>query len=70
MLLLPGNMQLFGAVAISREQNPVLAVSISRERLVHNEGFEQLKEFVRGGIDWMTRLLCQGDSKITSAVHQ
>ena len=54
MLLLPGNMQLFGSVAISRDENPGLAVSISRERLVQNESFEQLKRFVRDGIDWMT----------------
>ena len=54
MLSLPGNMQLFGAVALSREQNPGLAVGISRERLVQNDTYEQLKQFVRGGIDWMT----------------
>lgn len=54
MLALPGNMQLFGAVAISRERNPGIAVSISRERLVQNETFEHLKRFVRAGIDWMT----------------
>ena len=54
MLALPGNMQLFGSVAISREKNPGIIVSISRERLVQNETFEQLKRFVRAGIDWMT----------------
>ena len=54
MLLLPGNMQLFGSVAISRELNPGLSVSISRERLVQNDSFTQLKAFVRSGIDWMT----------------
>ena len=54
MLALPGNMQLFGAVAISRERNPGIAVSISRERLVQNETFDHLKSFVRAGIDWMT----------------
>ncbi len=54
MLSLPGNMQLFGAVSISRDENPDLSVSISRERLVHNESFDQLKQFVRNGIDWMT----------------
>ena len=54
MLLLPGNMQLFGSVAISRDRNPGLSVSISRERLVHNESFTRLKAFVRSGIDWMT----------------
>ena len=54
MLSLPGNMQLFGAVSISRENNPGLIVSISRERMVENDSFLQLKQFVRGGIDWMT----------------
>ena len=54
MLSLPGNMQLFGSVAISRERNSEIEVSISRERLVHNESFEHLKHFVRGGINWMT----------------
>ena len=54
MLSLPGNMQLFGAVSISREKNPGLIVNISRERLVQNESFDQLKQFVRGGINWMT----------------
>lgn len=54
MLSLPGNMQLFGAVTLSREQNPGLVVGISRERLVQNDTYEQLKQFVRGGIDWMT----------------
>lgn len=54
MLLLPGNMQLFGSVALSRERNPAIAVNIGRERLVQNEAFDELKEFVRSGIDWMT----------------
>ena len=54
MLSLPSNMQLFGAVAISRENNPELSVSISREQLVHNDSFAQLKRFVRDGINWMT----------------
>lgn len=54
MLMLPGNMQLFGAVSLSRDRNPEVTVSISRERLVHNDTYEQLKRFVRNGIDWMT----------------
>lgn len=54
MLSLPGNMQLFGSVAISREHNPGLSVSISREQFVQNSSFTQLKTFVRDGIDWMT----------------
>ena len=54
MLALPGNMQLFGSVAISRESNPDLTVALSRERLVQNDSYAQLKMFVRSGIDWMT----------------
>ena len=54
MLLLPGNMQLFGSVAISRKRNPRLAAGISRERLLENDSYDQLKRFVRDGIDWMT----------------
>ena len=54
MLNLPGNMQLFGSVAISRDKNPQIAVSINRERLVQNDSFKQLKTFVRSGINWLT----------------
>ena len=54
MLMLPGNMQIFGSVALAREKNSALAVSINRERLVQNDSFNHLKTFVRNGIDWMT----------------
>jgi signal transduction histidine kinase len=54
MLLLPGNNQLVGAVSISRMKNPNVELNISRERLIENEAFEELKYFVRLGIDWMT----------------
>lgn len=54
MLLLPGNMQLFGTVWLSRLTNPDIQLNISRERLVENEAFEELKKLVRLGIDWMT----------------
>lgn len=54
MLLLPGNMQLFGSVSLSRLTNPDIHVNISRERLVENEAFAELKRFVRLAIDWMT----------------
>ena len=63
MLSLPGNMNLFGAVALSRERNPRLTVSISRERLVQNESFAQLKRFVRDGINWMTVCYARGQFK-------
>lgn len=67
MLLLPGNMQLFGAVAISREHNSGLAVSIGREQLVQNNSFGQLKRFVRGGIDWMT--VCYARERANTRSH-
>lgn len=54
MLLLPGNMQLFGSVSLSRLTNPDIHLNISRERLLENEAFAELKRFVRLGIDWMT----------------
>jgi signal transduction histidine kinase len=56
MLLLPGNNQLFGAVFLSRERNPDLQMTLNRERLMENEAFRELKEFVRLGIDWLTVL--------------
>lgn len=54
MLQLPGNNQLFGAVSISRIQNPNVGLNISRERLIENAAFVSLKKFVRSGVNWMT----------------
>jgi len=54
MLQLPGNNQLFGAVSISRVRNPDVGLNISRERLIENTAFHNLKAFVRLGINWMT----------------
>jgi len=48
-----GNNQLFGAVEISRAQKSI-EVNVSRERLVENEAFIQLKRFVQISIDWVT----------------
>ena len=67
MLSLPSNMQLFGAVAISREKNPELSVGISREQLVHNDSFDQLKRFVRDGINWMTVCYAREKTRATSS---
>jgi len=53
-LLTPGNNQVFGAVAISRLKHPGIEINVSRERLVENEAFEQLRRFVQLGIYWMT----------------
>jgi signal transduction histidine kinase len=54
MLNLPGNNQLFGGVFISRQFHTNLIPTISRERLLANETFDDLVRFVRLGIDWMT----------------
>jgi signal transduction histidine kinase len=54
MLLLPGNNQLFGAVHLSRMRNKNLQLTVTRERLVENKAFIDLKRFVRLGIEWMT----------------
>jgi len=54
MLSLPGNNQLFGAVFLSRKNNPKISVTITRDRLLENKAFEELRNFVRLGIDWMT----------------
>jgi signal transduction histidine kinase len=53
-LLTPGNNQVFGAVAISRLKHSGIEVNVSRERLVENEAFDQLRRFVQLGIYWMT----------------
>jgi signal transduction histidine kinase len=54
MLQLPGNNQLFGAVSVSRVSNPNVSLNISRERLIENAAFLNLKTFVRLGVNWMT----------------
>ena len=54
MLSLPGNNQLFGAVFLSRQSNPKISVTVTRDRLLENKAFEELRNFVRTGIDWMT----------------
>jgi signal transduction histidine kinase len=53
-LLTPGNNQVFGAVYISQLQHPEIIPNVSRERLVENEAFNQLRYFVQLGVYWMT----------------
>lgn len=53
MLLLPGNMQLFGQVQLSRKQHPQFRIAADREGLVEDAAFEELKKFVRLGIEWL-----------------
>jgi len=54
MLFLPGNNQLFGRVGLSRLTNPEIRQTLNRERLIENDAFSELRNFVRLGIDWMT----------------
>lgn len=54
MLSLPGNNQLFGAVFLSREMNPEISLTVTRDRLLENVAFDELRKFVRLAIDWMT----------------
>jgi len=54
MLSLPANNQLFGAVFLSRRLNPEISLTVTRDRLLENIAFTQLREFVRLGMDWLT----------------
>ena len=53
-LLTPSYNQLFGAIQISRLKHPQIETNISRERLIENVAFDQLRRFVQLGIYWMT----------------
>ncbi len=54
MLLIPGNNQLFGSVFLSRTTNPEIQLTVTRDKLLSNEAFAELKQVVRLGIDWLT----------------
>ncbi len=54
MLNIPGNNQLFGGVHISKHKHPGIIPTLNREGLLENASLEQLRQFVRLGIDWMT----------------
>jgi len=54
MLSLPANNQLFGAVFLSRRLNPNISLTVTRDRLLENLAFTELRDFVRLGIDWLT----------------
>jgi len=50
------NHQLFGHVIFTTGENPAMEVTANRERLKDNESFEELRKFVRLGIDFATVL--------------
>lgn len=54
MLLLPGNMQVFGQVQLSRQEHPQFRIAADREGLVEDAAFDELRSFVRMGFDWLT----------------
>lgn len=50
------NDALFGHVIFKRKENPLLEITVNREKLLENEASEELKHFVRLGIDFATVL--------------
>jgi len=54
MLNHPKNMNLIGYVYISNYPNKIFEITMSREGFVENEAFEQLKKFIRRGLEWAT----------------
>ncbi len=50
------NNNLFGSVVFVRNDNPMLEITVNREKLIDNEVFEELRKFVRLGIDFTTVL--------------
>lgn len=52
-LLVPANnLNFFGHVALSSDANPLLEETSSREGLIENEAFEELRHFTRWALEW------------------
>lgn len=52
-LLVPANnFNFFGHVSLSSEENPLFEETSSREGLIENEAFEELKTFTRWALEW------------------
>jgi len=47
---------LFGHVMFARASNPSLEITVNRERIISSEAFEELRYFVRLGVDFATVL--------------
>ncbi|MGC9778871.1 MAG: ATP-binding protein [Candidatus Heimdallarchaeota archaeon] len=54
LLRLPPNKNLVGGVFLSRTNNLRIKQTVNRDRLMQNEAYEELKYFIRRGIDWLT----------------
>ena len=53
-LLIPRPNQLFGTVELARDRQPDIVVSADRERLDDNAAFDELVQFVRQGVTYLT----------------
>jgi len=52
-LLVPGNnSNFFGHIEVSSVENPFLEETSSREGLIENEAYEELRDFVRSCVEW------------------
>lgn len=67
-LLIPANNQnFFGQVVVDLDSNPLLEETSSREGLIENEAFEELRNFVRSGIQWaVLRVGTAREKKVTA----
>jgi signal transduction histidine kinase len=53
VLIVPANnVNFFGQVLLGREDNPLFEETSSREGLIENEAFEELRRFVRNSLEW------------------
>lgn len=57
------NHNLFGHVIISKQDNPAFEITINRDKLLENDAFEELRKFVRLGIDYAVVLYSNEISK-------
>ncbi len=59
LLLAPATTNVYGSVSLDGHAESDFRQTPNRERFVQNEAFEQLRSFVRSGIDWMTVIYAQ-----------
>jgi signal transduction histidine kinase len=67
--LMPGNNRnFFGQVSVGSEDNPLLEETSSREGLVENEAFDELREFSKKALIWaITRIAAVRNRKQTAS---
>ncbi|WP_022674273.1 sensor histidine kinase [Novosphingopyxis baekryungensis] len=68
VLLVPaGNQNFFGQVDLDGDRNPLLEETSSREGLIENGAFFELRDFVRQIIDWATKRVAAARSRKQTA---